>query len=194
MVENGRAERRVRLANGEAFFVVSKDKGRPFIVETPAGSVRVTGTIFNVLTEAASQLDVTVVEGSVQVRPGAQPPSGQRDLKPGESLSSDAQGVTVRQLSAAELDDTLAWRRGEIVFNGMPLSEALARFSHYYGRRFTASPAAADKKLGGSRLPIDNLDAFFRGIEQSLGVRATRDASGAVRVILPAEQPSPGFR
>jgi transmembrane sensor len=68
-VENGRSERRIRLANGEAFFVVSKDKARPFIVDTPAGSVRVTGTIFNVLTETASQLDVTVVEGTVQVRP-----------------------------------------------------------------------------------------------------------------------------
>ncbi len=193
VVENGRAERRVHLANGEAYFIVSKDKGRPFIVETPAGSVRVTGTIFNVRTEAATELDVTVVEGSVQVRPGGEAPSGQRDLKPGDSLSAGGQGVTGHTLSAAELGDTLAWRRGEIVFNGIPLSEALARVSRYYGRQFTASSAAANIALGG-RLTIDNLDAFFGGIEQSCKVRATRDASGAVRFITLSEQPSPGFR
>src|SRR5208282_5108598 len=44
--ENGRSERRVRLAEGEAYFVVTKDKERPFIVDTPAGTVRVTGTVF----------------------------------------------------------------------------------------------------------------------------------------------------
>ncbi len=193
VVENGRAERRVRLANGEAYFIVSKDKGRPFIVETPAGSVRVTGTIFNVRTETATELDVTVVEGSVQVRPGGEQPSGQRDLKPGDSLSTGAQGVTVRRLSAEELGDTLAWRRGEIAFNGMPLSEALARVSRLYGRRFTASPAAANIAIGG-RLTVNDLDGFFGGLEQSINVRATRDASGAVRVIVRSEQPSPGFR
>ncbi|MFA5265307.1 MAG: FecR domain-containing protein, partial [Opitutaceae bacterium] len=69
VIENTRAERHVRLAQGQAYFEVSKDKSRPFIVETPSGSVRVTGTIFDVRTESASQLDVTVVEGSVQVRP-----------------------------------------------------------------------------------------------------------------------------
>jgi transmembrane sensor len=193
VVENGRAERRVHLANGEAYFIVSKDKGRPFIVETPAGSVRVTGTIFNVRTETATELDVTVVEGSVQVRPGGEQASEKRDLKPGDSLSTRAQGVTVRQLSAEELADTLAWRRGEIAFNGMPLSEALARVSRLYGRRFTASPAAANIAIGG-RLTVDDLDGFFGALEQMIKVRATRDASGAVRVISLSEQPSPGFR
>ena len=37
-------------------------------IETPAGSVRVTGTVFNVRTDKG-ELDVAVVEGSVQVRP-----------------------------------------------------------------------------------------------------------------------------
>src|SRR5262245_38043202 len=44
--------RRVRLASGEAFFAVHKDPSRPFTVETPAGSVRVTGTQFDVRSES----------------------------------------------------------------------------------------------------------------------------------------------
>jgi transmembrane sensor len=192
VIENGRGERRVRLADGEAYFIVSKDKSRPFIVETPAGSVRVTGTIFNVRTESPAELDVTVVEGSVQVRPG-EAGGSQRDLAPGDSLSAGAQGVSVRKLSADALDDALAWRQGWGVFNGVPLADALARLSRYHGRQFTATPGAAVLRLS-SRLSLDKLDEFFGGIEQALPVRATYDAGGSVRVILRSEHPSPGFR
>ncbi|MEO6876404.1 MAG: FecR domain-containing protein, partial [Opitutaceae bacterium] len=57
-IEMGPTERRVRLASGEAFFTVTKDKTRPFIVETPAGAVRVTGTVFNVRADSSSSLEV----------------------------------------------------------------------------------------------------------------------------------------
>ena len=194
IIENGRSERRVRLAAGEAYFVVSKDPGRPFIVETPAGSVRVTGTVFNVRTDAATELEVTVVEGSVQVRPDGDSSREPRKIGPGDCLSASGGAVTLRRLSGPAIEDLLAWRQGAIVFNGTPLSDALARVGRYYGRSLSASPAAAGLKLG-VRLSTDNLEEFLRGIEQSsLNVRATRDSSGAVMIILRSEQPSPGFR
>ncbi len=147
LVENGRGERRVRLDNGEAFFVVSKDKSRPFIVETPAGSVRVTGTQFNVLAESPTQLEVTVVEGRVEVRSG----SGAKNeaaapviLGAGDRAIVENGGTRLRALSASDVDDALAWRNGHIVCAGMPLSEVLARVGHYHGVRITATPGAAE--------------------------------------------------
>jgi transmembrane sensor len=196
VVENGRVERRVRLANGEACFIVSKDKTRPFIVETPAGSVRVTGTIFNVRTEAATELDVTVVEGSVQVRPGeanAAQPSGPRDIGPGDSLSAGTGGVSVRKLTAGALGDALAWRQGKIVFDHVPLSEALARYSRYHGRQITATPGAAGERLSGI-FSLDDLDGFFAQIETELEVNVTPDPSGSVHVSLRTEHAGSGFR
>jgi transmembrane sensor len=191
LIENGRAERRVRLADGEAYFVVSKDKSRPFIVETPAGSVRVTGTIFNVRTQAASELVVTVVEGSVQVRPGdprGLPASGPVVLGAGDRLLAGEGAVSVRALSPNALDDALAWRQGQIVFDGVPLAEALARAAQYHGRKITVSPGAAVLPLGG-RIRLDNLDGFFAAIETALPeVRVTRDAAGGARVSLRAER------
>jgi transmembrane sensor len=47
-VDFRRGERRVKLTRGEAWFSVAKMPARPFVVETPAGVVRVTGTEFNV--------------------------------------------------------------------------------------------------------------------------------------------------
>ena len=188
-VENSRAQRRVRLSNGEAFFVVSKDKSRPFTVETPAGSVRVTGTSFNVLTEAASQLEVTVVEGSVQVRPGeaadTQAPSP-FVLGAGDRLNEENGAVSLRALSGSETEDALAWRQGQIVCIGMPLSEALARYAHYHGRRITMSAGAGKVPVGGV-YGLGDLDEFLAYVRQGLNLKVVQGADGSVRVSLPAE-------
>jgi transmembrane sensor len=188
-VQNGRSERRVHLANGEAFFVVSKDKERPFIVDTPAGSVRVTGTIFNVLTEAASQLEVTVVEGSVQVRPddlGGVPSGGPTDLVAGGVLTSENGSVSITTLQPADIDDALAWRRGQIVCKAMPVSEALARFAHYYGRVMTATAGAGAAHASG-QYSLGNLDEFLDFLHDSMSLSVVRAADGSVRVSKPGE-------
>jgi transmembrane sensor len=188
-VESSSAERRVRLSDGEAFFIVSKDKARPFTVETPAGSVRVTGTIFNVLTEATSQLEVTVVEGSVQVRPGEA--AGSKAPNPfvlgaGDRLSDENGAVSLRALSGSETEDALAWRKGQIVCVGMPLSQALARYAHYHGRPITVSAGAGRVPVGGV-YGLGDLDEFLAYVRQGLNLRVEQGADGSVRVSLPAE-------
>jgi len=172
--EIGAQTRHVRLAAGEAFFAVHKDPARPFIVETPAGSVRVTGTQFDVRAESAAALEVTVAEGSVQVHPAAAAPLA---LTAGDRLA----GGAVQRLSAKGLDEALAWRQGQIVFHDTPLSEALARFARYHGRGITASPEVADKRIGG-RYSLDDLDGFFAAMEDAMDVQVTRNLNGTVQV------------
>jgi transmembrane sensor len=180
-VEIGGGERHVRLAAGEAFFTVSKDPKRPFIVETPAGSVRVTGTVFGVHSEAALELEVTVVEGSVLVRPEIAP-AAPVSLHAGDRLVAGT-SVSVQKLSADALRDGLAWRKGQIVFDHVPLREALARFAHYHGREgdFTVTAAAADRQVSGL-YSLDDVDGFLASIEVALEVHATRDRGTGIRV------------
>lgn len=178
-VELNARERRVRLAAGEAFFHVAKDPARPFFVETAAGSVRVTGTQFNVRTAPAGQLEVTVLEGAVQVRPGDH--AGTRDLHAHEQLARAGGEVTVRTLAAADLDRTLAWRSGQVLFNGTPLREALACFARYHGRTLTASDSAARQRVGGRR-SLDDLDGFLTALEDALPVRVVHEPDGSIRV------------
>ena len=68
-VEFQKSERRVRLDHGEVLFTVAKNLARPFVVETPGGRVRVTGTVFNVRTDLSGQFEVSVLEGHVEVQP-----------------------------------------------------------------------------------------------------------------------------
>ena len=191
-VELTRTERRVRLSAGEAFFQVSKDSSRPFIVETPAGTVRVTGTKFNVLAASSAALDVTVVEGSVQVRPqataGGDPQAAPAALTVGDHLKARPDtGVVIKKLSAAALADSLAWLQGVIVFDDVPLGVALASFAYYHDLRITATPAAAQLRIS-SRFPLDDLDGFFASIAELKPVLISRDNSGAYTVDLRASR------
>ncbi|MEN9404014.1 MAG: hypothetical protein RL091_2717 [Verrucomicrobiota bacterium] len=172
--------RRVRLTDGEAFFKVSRDAARPFIVETPAGSVRVTGTEFNVRSSALDPLEVTVLEGSVQVRAGSSP--APQMLHANDQLVAGPEGVSVTPLSSAQLGDALAWRRGEIVFTDTPLREALARFARYHGRTLTAADSVAQLRMGG-RYSLDDLEGFLAALQDGiLPVQVTRSPDGTVHV------------
>ena len=181
--EIGPQVRHVRLASGEAFFAVHKDPNRPFVVETPAGAVRVTGTQFNVRTDTATDLEVVVTEGAVQVRASG---DTQRSLVAGDQLTSGPHGTTVQKLSDRALDDALAWRQGQIVFAGVPLREALTRFARYHGRGISATPGAEQLRVGG-RYSLDDLNGFFAALEEVLPVRVAHDLSGTIQVRLRTE-------
>lgn len=176
--------RRVRLARGQAFFAVASDARRPFFVETAAGTVRVTGTKFDVRADELAPLQVTVLEGSVEVQPAgaAQPPFV---LGVGDQYA----GGAVRALHASEVDAVLAWRDGEIVFRGAQLREVLAAFARHHGRTLTATPAAGEQRFGG-RFNLDDLEGFLNGLENSdRGLEVQRDANGTVQIRLRSEKP-----
>lgn len=173
-------DRRVRLGSGEAYFAVARNAARPFVIETPSGSVHVTGTAFSVRTASEGSLTVLVREGSVQVRTG-DADRGPFELRGGQRLRSSPGSHVVDEMDASEIDAALAWREGQVVFAGTPLSEALSRFAHYHGRGLAASPEAAGLTLGG-RYSLDDLDEFLAAIEAALPVRVSRGLNGVIHV------------
>lgn len=181
-VRIGSDERRVRLEEGEAFFAVAKEAGRTFVVETPAGAVRVTGTQFNVRTGTGGALQVTVLEGSVAVRPdGGKSPAREIALRPHDQLTVGGGSVELRRLEGETAADTVAWREGKAVFNDTPLSEALAAFAGYHNLRVTVTPEAAGLRLGG-RFTLDDFSQFLASLEDTLPVQVLR-ADDRVRII-----------
>jgi transmembrane sensor len=183
-VEFNANQRRVQLAEGQAFFTVTKDPARPFVVQTPAGSVQVTGTAFDVRTSASSELQVAVVEGSVLVRPGEQreaPAAEPVALQGGDVLSAQQGTVSVQTLPAEAVQELLAWREGVAVFNAVPLEAALARFAHHHGRGITVLAGAAAHRVSG-RYSLDDLDGFVSTLDQFFPVEVTHGLSGTITV------------
>ena len=178
-----RNERFVQLDEGEAFFKVAHDASRPFFVETPAGTVRVTGTQFNVRSAGPGQLEVTVLEGSVAVAPGALASNhnGGFALTANDQLAFDGARSGIRKLSPEATADAVAWREGWVAFDNEPLGSAVQRFGRYHGREIEISPEAAALAVGG-RFKLDELDEFLRDVAQTLPVGVLRSGEGKIRV------------
>jgi ferric-dicitrate binding protein FerR (iron transport regulator) len=116
----GEKQRNVELAQGEAFFTVTSDAEKPFIIHTSVADIRVVGTAFNVALQD-NQLEVSVKEGKVLVytsqdssylRAGStgivQPAMGTIRVK--ESVHANSWGYATHQLifKDASLEEVIA--------------------------------------------------------------------------------------
>jgi transmembrane sensor len=185
-VDLRRGERRVRLVRGEAWFAVAKDPMRPFVVETPAGVVRVTGTEFDVRAAKGERVEVTVLSGTVRVRASGGAAADEA-VTPGRQAVMSGGQVEVRALSEGATQDAVAWRKGQTVFDNTPLGEAIERFAAYHARTIIVDPAAADLRLGG-RFSLDDLDGLLESVGSVLPVQVLRGPDGEVR-IAPVRKP-----
>ena len=119
--------RKVEL-NGEAYFEVTGNKNKPFIVQTSRlMSVRVLGTHFNViayLNEPVTKAEL--FEGSISASNG-------RDstlIKPGQEVLLNQNGRF--SVTAANLEQTTAWRNRIFWYKNAPFDEIMRQLSRWY--------------------------------------------------------------
>ena len=125
----GRGDRNVVL-DGEAYFMVAKDRSRPFVVHLPDGEVKVFGTEFNVNTnniEAGTNGSVIVlVKGSVSVSPTN---GTEHIIKPGEKCLISHQSC---QIGNVDIEPYVAWNQGFFCFDNYTLEHLMTILSHWY--------------------------------------------------------------
>lgn len=168
-----RSRRSLHLAQGEAFFTVAHDSGRPFVVEADDRRVVAVGTRFSVRRDAGD-LRVAVTEGRVRLEDEARRDAAPTLLIAGMVAVAGRDGVHLRQQSADEMEALLGWREGLLVFRGTPLAEAVAEFNRYNVHKLVLDdPSIAAIPVGGS-FRWANTDAFVRVLEQGFGLHAER--------------------
>jgi transmembrane sensor len=162
------SERRVSVLRGKAFFRIAEDP-RPFVVRTREGESRDIGTAFGV--ERRDDRSTLVVEtGIVDVRATAAPNATAR-VTAGESVDFGASGLS--KLRKADLEQDLAWRRGQLIFRQERLSDVVVKLNRYRsGRIVIVNPWIADELVSGT-FNIDRPDAPIDALEGVLGVKAT---------------------
>lgn len=163
--------RTVHLEDGQAYFRVAKNPGRPFYVETENGSVRAVGTEFEVY-ENNGEVVVTVIEGTVAVSErGAEEtvvePSqpkqshGKPVAAPAEQLLNARERIALAPgkmlhkvpLEAAPLKRSVAWTSGRLVFDDEPLRNAVAEINRYSKQQVL---------IGDERLKSLHISGVFR--------------------------------
>jgi len=144
-VSLGASRRTVDVVGGEALFEVAKDASRPFVVRAASSEVTATGTAFLVrytpsIESKLDALEITLVEGRVVV---SSPTDGVSaavtpaiEMSPGQRLRvagvRNQAGAPVKpKVDHPRVDQVLAWKRGDAVFDNASLAEAVAEMNRY---------------------------------------------------------------
>jgi transmembrane sensor len=118
-------KRSLRLQRGQAFFTVTSDPTRPFIVHAAYGQTRALGTRFDVKLET-ERVVVSVLEHSVEVTTAD---ANAAIVAAGWQISYGAEGIgTAQEADAGAVE---AWRRDRIIFDDVPLRRVLAELERY---------------------------------------------------------------
>jgi transmembrane sensor len=130
------ADRRdIDLRAGEAFFTVTHDGDRPFVVTAGPLHIEDLGTAFNVR-RTGQRVSVAVTEGRVRLSPsdgaslGASAASGRLDLVAGQRAEYDPATGAI-SVSEVAVEHAAAWRRHRLEFVNEPLSAVLANVNRY---------------------------------------------------------------
>lgn len=188
--------RDVYLRQGEAHFDVVHDASRPFFVHAGNAVIRDVGTQFEVRLHSDRDVDVLVDQGRVEVQGAApataaanaaQPARGGsgewvRALSAGQRLVIAGPRLSVLAVSPRQIADQLAWRDGALVFQGEPLSQAIAEVRRYtHARIVLAGPRVASLRVSG-RFRTDDVPGFFQALQAALPVQVSRPEPGLVSI------------
>lgn len=120
--------------NGEAYFIVSKDKNDSFIVSANDISTEVYGTEFNVsYYENDDHSDVVLVEGSIGVY-STESEMTKQDivmLTPNEKASFDKQNKNITTKNV-KVYNYIAWKNGVLMFENEKFGKILKKLERHY--------------------------------------------------------------
>ncbi|MFD1216987.1 MULTISPECIES: FecR family protein [Microbulbifer] len=196
------AERTVELVKGQAFFTVSKDRTRPFLVNTPTTQVRVVGTRFDV--QRGDSVKVTVEEGIVDVTrhvvnavaSNTQPDNTRSNntssvsqdvpslspravrLTAGQQVRVNPRGVSA--ITSVDANEVASWRRGKFIYRDAPLSEVVADANRYRpGHIVLGAPELSSLRVTAS-YSRDQVQSLVAMLEETLPVRVYREPGNRV--------------
>jgi len=158
------SRRGVTLLAGQAFFEVTPDKSRPFIVRADDVNVQVVGTAFDVRLDPA-HISVAVQHGAVRVgKEGIAPVL----LAPGDRIRISRTNDTTER-SNTPPGRIAAWRSGQIVVNGATVAQVVSELRRYH-RGFIL---LRDERLASQRVTgtydVRDPAAALRAIVQPYG-------------------------
>lgn len=155
---------------GEAYFEVTPNRDKPFIVNTSGVDIQVLGTKFNVssYTEDAF-IQTTLVEGSVHVQ-SKEESSESILLKPNFQASFNKEEM---KLASAEVNvsEYTAWIQRRIVFNNTDFKELIARIERTYNVKIINQNEALENERFTGEFDIENIETVFEALSTSISFK-----------------------
>lgn len=138
---------------GEAFFEVTKNSHRPFVVHTSELNVNVLGTKFNVKAYPdEGRIETSLFEGKVSLElkePAATGQTGKK-LKPGQSFVYDRAS---HQLTASRFlgEEINGWKKNQLIFKDDTFSNLVRKVERWYDVKIIYD----EKQFNDRRLTVE---------------------------------------
>lgn len=173
----GTNKRKVEL-NGEAFFEVSANKEKPFIVHTHACDVEVVGTKFNVdAYDQENTFSAALMEGQIKVKNNSYP-SRVVHLYPDHKVTLSDGRLAVSHISDY---DIYRWKDGLICFKNLDFIHLMKRIEKYYGIELVIeNPSLSSHSFSGTFRISDGIENLLRVLQKDVDYRYTRSEDGNV--------------
>ncbi|WP_426809799.1 FecR domain-containing protein [Pseudomonas sp. WOUb67] len=169
------AQRLLHLRRGEVYIVTAADP-RPLRVQTVQGQLLALGTRFSVR-QLADETLLEVYEGAVQVRPeSASVAAGENIIRAGQQVRFSRERLGV----VGEVRETsLAWQRGLLVADDMPLQQWAQALMRYADRPLECDPALSELRVSGT-FPVDDLPLALAMLAQTYALQVRQDGGRLV--------------
>lgn len=171
------ARRHVELIEGQALFTVTHDAARPFVVTAAGTDVVAVGTVFDVQRRGGN-VDVTLVSGVVDVT-APTTPGGRTRLQAGQQARVSATAVRTRKIDTGT---ETAWARGRLVFEDVPLLEAVADINRYLPDKIVIDETALGSVRVNGAFRTGDRDAFVAAAEDVFGLKASPSPDGSIHL------------
>lgn len=169
-----KAKTRTVKLKGEAFFKVTPDKEKPFIVDAGSITVTVVGTAFNIKNYDSSTR-VIVESGIVRVSSGNQVV----ELHKGEQVFIKYSGAAF-QKSAVKDSLYNYYRSKQIICNNTPLPDVIATINQAYNAKIVLGDAALQQLRLSTTFQEENLEMVINIIQQTFNLRVTQQGDSTI--------------
>lgn len=163
--------------DGQAFFDVYKNPGKPFIVHTSQMDVQALGTAFEIFNYAIeNKLETVLLNGKVKI--GLNNQAGEMKefiLSPNKMIVYDKR-TDLTSIMGVDADKYTFWRKQKILgFENEKLSMIIPRLEQWYGRKIMCQQDLAEKYRFTFKVRDESLERilFMMGESSPLGYQKT---------------------
>jgi transmembrane sensor len=169
---------------GEALFRVAHDPSRPFLVRAGEAVTEVLGTEFGVRAYPSGEgVRVVVASGRVAVRAAQGEDPGV--VLNGGDLANVRPDGRIHAERRVDLTSYLGWISGRLVFDSVPLAEALPELERWYGGDLAVHDSALARRRLSATFTRESLPEVLEAIGLALDARAERRGQTTVLIPIP---------
>jgi transmembrane sensor len=199
-VDYSAQSRKIRLVRGEAHFDVAHDPDKPFEVYAGQSMVSALGTAFSVYLKT-DDVKVIVTDGQVNIAAvSSVTPDDVKikeinlikldSLQAGQSAvfnNTTSTIITKNILAEQELQKSMSWQDGYLLFDGDPLSHVIEEVNRYVPLTIEITDPKLKSIPVGGRFRAGDIRAIFDILEDSFGIQVVEVDEHHIHLQFPQE-------